>query len=354
MHSRRSRAQRRAALAGIAISIAFSAGTALAQVSGKQSPGTQSPGTLSGPFELWDGVVVDPERALAYTMSPGRAVEAVALDDGKLAWTSKEAAKPLLAGNGRVVAQAEPAAANTLEIVTLDAGKGVKLAASSSALPAGVHAGIDQSPQGRFVATGSAVSAARRDEGGKGVVTWTYKPQAMRGIRDRRSDSSGAARSSDEKVTRGAVSVDLADGQVKSMPSGARSDEEARGSLSSVRNRLDDRDPYVEAVSADGRHVARARSRSKDGDSVFVWQITERASGKRVGEFEHDAAYEPFYVRGNVVYLRSTATMAPSGQATGPATGAAHTLLKAVDLGSGSTLWTRPVRDTTYGGPFPP
>lgn len=311
----------------------------------------QTPNVLNGPIELGDGVIVDPERGIAYTMSPDRSVDAVALKDGSVTWKSKDAAKPLIAGSGRVVAQAEPGTANELAIVTLDAGKGEKVAASRTVLPAGVHVGIDHSPQGQFVASGATTMAARRSGGGQAVVTWTFNPSSNRGIRERRT-ASGARTRADEPVRRsGALSVDLKDGQVRAAPPSARARQDAKNSLSSVRNRLDAAETYVESISADGRHAVKATVKSKDGGDVWVWQVTDRQTGRKVGEFEQPVAYAPFYVRDGVVHVRTSEAV--SGDANKPGERSALALT-AIDLKSGSTQWSKPIRDTAYRGPRPP
>ena len=85
-----------------------------------------------------------------------------------------------------------------------------------------------------------------------------------------------------------------------------------------------------------------------------MWQITERATGKPIGEFEYNAAYTPFYVRDGVIYFQSVATEQGSGMTSEMGSETTPFSFRAVDLKSGNLLWSRPVRDTSYRGPLPP
>jgi hypothetical protein len=46
------------------------------------------------------GVVVDPAAGRLYMMNPQGGIDAVEITSGKLLWTTKEAAKPLIAYDG--------------------------------------------------------------------------------------------------------------------------------------------------------------------------------------------------------------------------------------------------------------
>ena len=61
-----------------------------------------------GTVELRPGVVIDPERRVAYVMNPKGGIDAVGLGRGELVWHSDDAARPLASSGDSVVAQAEP------------------------------------------------------------------------------------------------------------------------------------------------------------------------------------------------------------------------------------------------------
>ncbi len=131
---------------------------------------------MSG-FELRAGVIIDPDRQLAYVMSPEGETVAVDLADGTEAWSTPQAAKPLALVGNRLVGQAPPSdAGNDLEIVVLDAeeqGRGV--VAETIDLPAGVQVAIDETLNSSFVADARVFA-------GDAAVFWEYAERLVQGI----------------------------------------------------------------------------------------------------------------------------------------------------------------------------
>src|SRR3954463_16411273 len=72
---------------------------------------------------LRDGVLVAPDRGLAYVMRPGGGIDAIDLASGNVRWHSDAAAKPLAISGKRLIAQAE-SKGDTLDVVALDARRG--------------------------------------------------------------------------------------------------------------------------------------------------------------------------------------------------------------------------------------
>src|SRR3954451_11434324 len=64
-------------------------------------------------IELRPGIVIDPDRRVAYIMNPEGGIDAVELTGGRRLWTSRAAAKPLALAEGGdlLVSQAEPSGA---------------------------------------------------------------------------------------------------------------------------------------------------------------------------------------------------------------------------------------------------
>jgi hypothetical protein len=126
---------------------------------------------------------------------------------------------------------------------------------------------------------------------------------------------------------------------------------ELRTSLSSYRNRLDDKPPSVEGVSADGVHTLRARRTANRADGKnFVWLIAERKTGKTIGQLGMGFAYAPFFVRNGTIFVqaKATATSSKKGVQSRPLS------LVALELKSGNELWSRAVRDVSLSGSLPP
>ena len=141
-----------------------------------QSAAQEQP-TMSA-FELLPGVIVAPDRSMAYIMSPEGGIDAVELAEGTVVWSTVQAAKPLALAGKFLIGQAEPSdAGNELEIVTLDTQqRGQRVVAGTMGLPAGVQVSIDKTLNSSFVASARAMA-------GEALVSWqAIKRPEIRGI----------------------------------------------------------------------------------------------------------------------------------------------------------------------------
>src|SRR3954464_6830475 len=94
------------------------------------------------PFILRHATIVDSAHGAVYVAKPNGTIDAVDVASGRTLWTSADAALPLGADQGLLVAQVEekPWATERFQIVILDAAGGQKLAEATITLPAGVRA----------------------------------------------------------------------------------------------------------------------------------------------------------------------------------------------------------------------
>jgi len=90
--------------------------------------------------------------------------------------------------------------------------------------------------------------------------------------------------------------------------------------------------------SADGRFFLATKLAEPAGPARarFIWIIFSLETGERVAEFRNDLPEAPFFVwRSTLVHV------VPPG-------------VRAIDLKTGAEVWSRPIRETRYRGPYPP
>lgn len=298
---------------------------------------------------LRDGVVVDPTADTAYVMSPNKRVSAIDLSGGAVLWSSAEAAKPLAIAGNLLVSQVEPRAASqmSLEVAALDVrNRGAVATVGSEALPSGVFASVAESLESSFTAKATA-------RGSDVTVAWEHA-KFPRGGEAPPPGMPAAAGRSGPTVTRGAFQLDLSSGATTPgrAPSGAALSAPAlrrvatpRVATASTQSSVTKSPPQFE--SADGRH--RLMSQRVGDDRTFEkyrWLITDRATGKRVGEVRSHVSVAPFVVRGGRV-LFTTKPYEHGNQAQ-------PSKLRAVDLETGREAWAVQIRELEYDGPIPP
>jgi hypothetical protein len=99
--------------------------------------------------------------------------------------------------------------------------------------------------------------------------------------------------------------------------------------------------------SADGRHIVSSERIADDKTwAKYRWTVFERATNRRIGEFQTHVAFSPFVVRDTTLIYETTPYIR-SGKAE-PAK------LRGVNLATGQETWGVEVRELVYRGPFPP
>src|SRR5207248_8378597 len=126
------------------------------------------------------GIILDPARGAAYVAKPNGTIDAVDLASGRTLWTSADAALPIGADQGRLVAQIEekPLPTERFQVAVLDGAAGRKLSEAAITLPAGVRALI---VEGKV----SAFRAVAEREGALFLVSWFYQEYVAEGITPR-------------------------------------------------------------------------------------------------------------------------------------------------------------------------
>lgn len=331
----------------------LSSGLALAMLAGLLTPGAFAARTAGAPKPqipaLHDGVVVDATAGVAYVMSREGGIDALDLTSGNVMWKSREAAKPLALADGVLVAQARPRENGKLTLVALDARKGSARRQTDVEIPKALRANVADGPSQTF--------RARAYPAGKSViVTWEAENALPQGylptVPEAPTDEIAAKRATEAATAlarpqRGAVRLDLAAGATAPM-----SWEEAQKAAPALREiaQKGTRGAARQLVSLDGRHVLTSEpSPEARLWAPYRWTVTD-ASGARVGTLDAPVSMAPFVVSGSrILYVAQ-----PSVRIEGGKTVQEPLSLLALDLRTGAKLWSVPVADSTYRGPFPP
>ena len=324
------------------------------------------------------GVVVDHSRQALYLMSPEGGIEAVSPSTGATLWSTGEAAVPLALQDGLIVAQGQPAdRTGSLEVVFLAPGTGEPVQRLSLELPEDIAATVDEG-------LATAFSARAVSFEGQTVVRWDHT----------RRYAGGAAPPPDmelETKRAGAYRLDRAAGRAEpvglsllkrpaSMPATARewasrqgvsTQPAAAGEIFAATRAEGDRlllqrwtaagtalpeielfsGPYLHEVrSADGRHLAVVDRAALGEWEEHEWTVFSLETGERLGEIPNRLSHAWFTVQGGTLIH----VAAPTARRVGGEMELEPLLLRAIDVATAALRWERPLRDTSYRGPFPP
>lgn len=303
-------------------------------------------------FELRSGVVIDPGRHLAYVMNTKGGIDAVELDGGALAWSTDQASKPLALIGGRLICQVEPqTVGNELEIAILNVQeRGKRVIVNSKRLPSNVRVSISES-------LNSSYTIYARVRGEAIFMSWKYSFRPIKGTAppdlniDRKTrEALSAPKIKPSQITGGTIRMELSSG---AMSFAKKEDVPVALAPLSIDIAANERlagVPGRRFIAADSAHILCSERIADDRTwDKYRWTIYERTTGKPVAEIRSYRSRASFFVHGSQVIYE-----------TGPYTrrtekGLVHVPLKirAVDTKTGRELWSRPIRDTTYRGPYP-
>jgi hypothetical protein len=317
-----------------------------------------------GSLDMSLGVIADPAAERLYLMSPHGGIDAIGLASGNLLWSSRAAGKPLAVLDDRLAAQAEAVGgSNSLPIILLDTKSGrvistIAVPMASGAMRPSIDDGMvaASSVQANVVSDGLLVSwtvagrpvspipkpeNVRNDSGAALInlqtnhVTTLASDQAAVMLRGKTSAAMPSLSGTDgvyfppQPAGRDFVSVKL----------GAAS----AGQRAVMKRWSETGEPLPDIELGPG-FVAYAISADRSllltisGPSGprYLWSLYTIASGQRVAEVRlPDSSAQSFFVSHSILIYRATG-------------------LHAVDLKTGTEIWTRALRDTSYHGPYPP
>jgi hypothetical protein len=315
-------------------------------------------------------------------MNPSGGIDALELASGKLLWTATAAGKPLAAFDDRLAAQAEPTrGSRSLPIALVSTKDGRRIDASIEVpMPAGVmppsidnrlgfassvNAGVEQDGLlVRWTVTRTQVSGmprpmSVRNDSGAAIISWqthqatTLAPdQAAARLRIATSPATARLKGTEglyfapQQAARFFVSV---------KPGPASADGAAvlkRWSADSGEPMPDiDLGPgyVVSSVSAD-QSLFLAVSSTSPTRPGYRWSLYAIASGERVAEARLPDSAQPFFVWHSILIYEA----APASRNVGGTLVEEPLALRGLNLKTGTEIWKRPLRDTSYHGSYPP
>jgi len=335
-------------------------------------------------FELYPGVVVDPNNEAVYLMSPEGEVERVSLADGEVIWSTTAAAKPLALYGDLLMAQADRAdGENVLDIVLLDTRSGGQRRAYLPInLPTDVPGGVDEQ-------LGHSLLVRAQIRAGLPLVTWEHTKSWVKGATPEPGEGLVQKQGAGYQVDFTTGSVTALDGAAiasykPAVPAGVeawrRSNQPSipvvrvdggllatthvqpgSESISLMRWNAASGAPLPEVdlftgphilqfTSSDGRHLLVSERANPGEFNEYDWSIFSLETGLKLGQISHHRSHAWFHVSGdNLLYIEQ-----PHGRRQGLSWVEEPLQVKAVDLVGGEALWTRSLRDTTFTGPYPP
>ena len=342
---------------GLLLSLAFCTVSSMGAV---PLPDATQMAASEGTVLLRTGVIVAPEREAVYTMAPSGEVESIHLTQGGLRWRSDSASQPL-ALHGNLLVSIDPAESSehSAQVVVLDVeSRGRAAVRVPLDLPALAWRQIDDG-------LGSSLHTEADASGGQITVRWESARQQIYGaaaLAVANSNTRNPGVPEIERV-RGALRLDLASGAAFPLGQGPLAPPlaperprilEGSGRLTGLP------DKGIQFLSADGQHVLTStRIADERVWDRYRWRIYERATGAVVGMMHAHRSHADFMISdGTLLYVTLPALRRlPEDKRSGSSSNVwseAPLGLRAVDLVSGAELWTRPIRDTRYYGPFPP
>lgn len=345
------------------------------------SAGDRAKAPAAPSAELVPGIVVDPAAGALYLAVPGGGIEALDAATGRPLWSSEEAARPLLAVGGRLLAQRE--SGTGLPLALLNAAGGGLLRRFDAPLPVGVRASVDQSLQADF-------RLAARASGDGAILEWEYLERdpsgtsppdgrafARRDLGSLRLDleSGQAAPPGEDEAAAGEplpepVELLVAAGELRPpwragavLAAAQQLWEPAAGRLVLRRWLATTGEALPEVTllegravavlpSADKRHllVVTTRAGEAAGPEPYLWSLHLLATGEAVLERPAARSATPFVLlAGRLIFVEP-----PSGRRVEGRWEERPRRLRALEAASGVELWQRPVRDPAFRGPVPP
>jgi hypothetical protein len=293
---------------------------------------------------LGDEIVVDPSGETVYLVTPSGYTQAVAVDDGRTHWASREPASPVAWLDGRLLALGVPAQRGMGLLMIIDPATGETVDRMAFDVPENVAATREPRPLRRFSLQTEALPDRLR-------VHWRFVGKPLRGALLDRDEDGNPTIERTVPVDFGSFDV-LADGArtlvipLRSAtepppPAGpALTDSESLPGVTGVQYRAADDTAVLASVAVPDDNFVTA----------YRWKIHARSDAKLLGEIRSPYAYAPFMVRGDVVVYRAE----PVYQRRGDGHIALASRLVGHDLATGVERWSIPVREAAYRGPLPP
>jgi outer membrane protein assembly factor BamB len=281
---------------------------------------------------LREGVVIDKTRNTAYVLGADKKLKAVSLTTGEVQWTSPDSLKPLTMSNGRLLAQAVNAR-NELVISQLEVGQRARqLTRNSIALPGNVKADFRPS-------VSSAFKTYTRLINGETYILWEYHQAPLRGMPEPDDSTETVAQDLSQS---GIIRVDRTSGRLSSTQKSSLPQGQLNKNIKVNRTEEGVNAAEQQFLSSDENHILTSKRIAGNEEFFnYVWEISNRASGAKVGELRDYRSFAPFYVTGTTIIYE----IGPYSRVVNGALQEVPLHLVAVNLTNGRELWRTPIFD---------
>lgn len=287
----------------------------------------------NGVTQLFPGVMVDSATGKLYMMVPEGGIEARDLTSGSLVWNSNQAMKPIALQNDKLVAQLEGRdSSSQIGIMLLDATTGNSVASMNLAVGAEIWTAINDGP-------GRSLSLLSGENEGQVLLWWRATDRPLQGA---------LIESPPEQNLEGSFLIDVDSATAATPGDLPASPGEQRFRLIPRNEEIDS--PGTKFLSIDNNHVLVSQRVADDRTwDKYSWILFSR-DGQRIGELQNHFSTAHFQVSGTtLIYLAQ-----PFQRRNGNQFLSGNLRICAVDLLTGTEIWNRDLRDTTFRGPYPP
>jgi hypothetical protein len=324
----------------------------------------------ASPFALQRDTLVDAARGVTYVARPNGTIDAVDLSNGRILWSSTDAALPLGLDGDLLVAQIEKGPTNVLQVAVLDAVGGRKLASAAIPLPDGVQASVSDGRNQSF-------RAAADREGALFLISWIFQQRFEEGQEDNSDESDLHIYAGTARISPGTGNVLTADGgAVSGIPArwrqydappftpwqagglSVRTEGGRGGPLTLKRTNVATGRPQPDVIlsehgllampSADQKHVLVSErvGQGGPGDPEYRWLVYATETGELATELRRDVSSGQFFVFGDSIVFQSQ----PHWNLVNGVRIDEPLQIEAVRLSTGVLKWTVELRDLTYRG----
>lgn len=289
-------------------------------------------------LSLTDGVLIDRESGRLYVMTPEHRLAAVNMTTGEIVWQRDVSGKPLFIQNGLLVVYRENDSVNdAASIVMFDKNNGEfqPNRAFPMALPMDAHKYIDDGLGKQFrihpILEDQAVALVWQSR----RKTPSPVPPEMTGLTPFTAE--------------GAVGFDQNLSALVPVSRALSFRESAHLTVAPGASALPNQvGPRYASVDRNA-HISVQRNGSEPNIFKYQWRVLD-AEGNLLGSFQAETGGAPFVVRDQQLIYAAPGFIARQGE------NMVQTpyRLRAVNLQTGEEMWTLPLRDTKYYGPYPP
>ncbi len=302
--------------------------------------GVSTTGVASDAVPLRSGILVDATTQSAMIMLPDGGIASIDINSGEDRWTSTETGRPLSIRNGVLLSQTS-SRKGQLSLTYLSTSNGTLLEQISLPVDEAVSPAVVNGPEFSFNIR--AVTHNGRDQ-----LQWQFVEQKRSGqlsIDDVLTGRGGQPSALSNQNISGLIDVDFSSRSVlvnrnQSASLEAKQVQREQTLLPNLSGR--------QFLSEDDQFVLVSTLKAARATREYQWSVYER-NGTLVGQTLSTVSYSPFMIIDNTLLFIEPA----AGKVVNGSLKAQPSVLRALDLSNGQSVWQRVIRAIRYTGPMP-